>query len=191
MVMAALIALGGVIVSGIVSFVVAHLKLATENRLEIASYRAIRRLLRQNPWDLRTFDALRRHLPGFADDELRRLLVAAGAVAFHNEKGEELWGLIKTNKSRLKHKPFEQSSKRKTGIGGGRDKQRGAAFDPALSAAPLLAPALQIRAAADGPTPRAGTLALSLANPKQANSTRIPAAVGSSSHRRRQRLGLV
>jgi hypothetical protein len=150
-VVAALIALGGVIVSGVVSFVVAHFKLATENRLEIASYRAIRSLLRQNPWDLRTFDALRRHLPGFADDELRRLLVAAGAVAFHNEKGEEIWGLIKTNKDRLKHKPFEQSGKRKTGPAGGRDEQRGAALDPALSAAPPLAPALQIPAAADGP----------------------------------------
>lgn len=154
-VMAAWIALGGVIVSGIVSFVVAHAKLATENRLEIASYRAIRRLLRQNPWDLRTFSALRRHLPGFADDELRRLLVAAGAVAFHDEKGEELWGLIKTNKDRLKHQPFEQGRKREPGPAGGR-KQRGAAFDPALSAAPPPAPFLQMPAAADGPDPLGG-----------------------------------
>ncbi|WP_166038490.1 hypothetical protein [Sphingosinicella sp. YJ22] len=98
---AALIALGGVIVSAIVSFVTARERLIAERRLEIAAHRTIHKILRQTRWRMRTFSAIQHHLPGFEDNELRKLLVAAGAVAFRNEKDQELWGLIDANRGAL------------------------------------------------------------------------------------------
>jgi hypothetical protein len=98
---AALIALGGVVLSAIVSFVIAHLKLSTEHRLDIASYRAIRKLLEMPDWKLRSFEAIKRHLRGFEDSELRKLLVAAGAVAFYSKSRDEYWGLLKRNVEKL------------------------------------------------------------------------------------------
>jgi hypothetical protein len=91
---------------------VADEKLQTENRLEIASYQAIRKLLQQTDWQMRSFGAIKHHLRGFLDDELRKLLVAAGAVAFTSEEGDELWGLLSRNEGRLK--PLRPS-----GSGGG------------------------------------------------------------------------
>jgi hypothetical protein len=37
------------------------------------------------------------HLGGFADDELRKILVRAGAVRFEAKSGSELWGLLERN----------------------------------------------------------------------------------------------
>ena len=111
-------------------------KLQTENRLARESHKSIRKLLLQDEWELRSFEALKRHLPAFEDGELRKLLVAAGAVSFPEEKtGRELWGLIERNEVKLAP---------------ARDKQpklRAAALLPASSAAasrvfPRVAPGL-------------------------------------------------
>jgi hypothetical protein len=55
--------------------------------------RVARELLRHPLWRWRTFGTIRLHLGGFGDDELRRILVRAGAVRFETEIGEEIWGL--------------------------------------------------------------------------------------------------
>ena len=52
-----------------------------------------RRLLNHPTWRWRSFRILKLHLGGFGDDELRRILVGAGAVRFETEPGEEIWGL--------------------------------------------------------------------------------------------------
>jgi hypothetical protein len=47
---------------------------------------------------MRSFAILKKSVGSFADEELRRLLVRAGAVRFWNpETGEEFWGLIERN----------------------------------------------------------------------------------------------
>jgi len=48
---------------------------------------AIRSLLRPKEWELRSFGAIKRRMGGFDDDELRRLLVRAGALSFEGEGG--------------------------------------------------------------------------------------------------------
>jgi len=100
------IALVGVVfsamLSAIVSYFIAQRRLASERRLDIASYQAIRKLLMQTEWQMRSFGAIKHHLRGFEDDELRRLLVAAGAIAFTDEEGAELWGLLDRNEARIR-----------------------------------------------------------------------------------------
>jgi hypothetical protein len=103
---AALIAGAGVLLSAALSYFISNRRLNVENRLSISAYRALRKLLRQNAWQLRSFEAVRAHIGGFDDDELRRMLVAAGAVRFEGEGGKELWGLLSRNSARLAHKPY-------------------------------------------------------------------------------------
>ena len=77
-------------------------RLRTELRTEFMAEEAIRGLLSHERWTLRSFDEIERRLRGFDDDELRRLLVRAGAVAFERKSGgDELWGLRERNSERL------------------------------------------------------------------------------------------
>jgi hypothetical protein len=77
-------------------------RLRTELRTEFMAEEAIRLLLEHEDWSLRSFDEIKRRIRGFTDDELRRLLVRAGAIAFERTRGgEELWGLRERNRSRL------------------------------------------------------------------------------------------
>jgi hypothetical protein len=81
---------------------IAREKLQTENKLELEASKAIRELLLLPEWQLRSFEAIRKHIRGFSDDELRQLLIASGAVSF-DERGtdRELWGLRERNSDRL------------------------------------------------------------------------------------------
>ena len=63
--------------------------LPPEYRPEITA----RHILRHPIWQWRSFRILRHHLGGYGDDDLRRILVQAGAVRFETEAGEEVWGL--------------------------------------------------------------------------------------------------
>ena len=54
---------------------------------------AIRHFLSIHQLRYRTFPMLRHHLGGFESNELRRLLVRAGAVRFMAKDGTELWAL--------------------------------------------------------------------------------------------------
>jgi hypothetical protein len=112
---AAVIALTGVLLSALISYLVAGRRLAaeikianqrllTEHRLNIASYEAIRTLLGKEEFQLRTFETFQRHLKGFEENELRKLLVASGAISFTSGQGGELWGLIERNEEILNRK---------------------------------------------------------------------------------------
>lgn len=54
---------------------------------------AARELLTQYEKPFRTFIMIRHHIGGFPDDELRRILVRAGALRFMSKSGIELWAL--------------------------------------------------------------------------------------------------
>ena len=112
----ALIGLAGVIIGGGLGFVgskrtnetnlrIAREKLAAENKVADEASKAIRALLLEPEWEMRSYEAIRKHIRGFADDELRKLLVACGAVAFEErESRRELWGLRERNASKLQPK---------------------------------------------------------------------------------------
>ena len=73
-------------------------KLRREFALEYAAEAAVRSLLKQKAWKLRTFDEIKKRLGGFEDDQLRQLLVRSGAVrAYRKSDNAELWGLVTSN----------------------------------------------------------------------------------------------
>ncbi len=77
-------------------------RLRTELRTEFMAEEAVRQLLRHPRWPKRSFGEIKRRLGGFDDDELRRLLVRAGAIRFgEKESDDELWGLRERNEGQL------------------------------------------------------------------------------------------
>jgi hypothetical protein len=62
---------------------------------------AIRALLQHDRWRLRSFRVISGHIRGFTDDELRKLLIRAGALCFAGPSGQEWWGLRERNQDRL------------------------------------------------------------------------------------------
>ncbi|GMU68246.1 MAG: hypothetical protein AMXMBFR37_05790 [Steroidobacteraceae bacterium] len=89
------------VITGLVTFYVQERKLKLELRTEFMAEQAAKALMEREDWKMRSFDEIKRRLGGFSDDELRKLLVRAGAVRFEGTDGKELWGLISRNKEKL------------------------------------------------------------------------------------------
>lgn len=87
-------AISGVISSAITS-AIAWQRMNREFRLHNRAEAVAHELLSHPHWKWRSFTILRHHLGGFTDDELRKILVQAGAVRFETAKGLEIWGLYK------------------------------------------------------------------------------------------------
>lgn len=66
-------------------------------RTEFMAERVARKLLLDSRWQKRSFRQIERTLGGFEENELRRILVRAGAIrSYHRRNGgaeEEFWGL--------------------------------------------------------------------------------------------------
>ncbi len=72
-------------------------KLRREYLLEHQSEALVKRLLSHERWRLRTFKTIKYHVAGFKDDELRQILIRAGALRFQDVNGVEVWGLLERN----------------------------------------------------------------------------------------------
>jgi hypothetical protein len=89
------------VIAGVVALVVAlittsvaFLTLQRQFKLEDAAERVARALLQKAGWRWRTFRMIQHHLGGFTPNELRKILVRAGAVRGVSKDGEEIWGLF-------------------------------------------------------------------------------------------------
>jgi hypothetical protein len=91
---AGIVALVTAILTALVTIVLSEQRLKRDFRLDFAAERVANGLLARTKWRLRTFDVLRHHLGGFPDDDLRQILVKAGAIRFASPSGIELWGLL-------------------------------------------------------------------------------------------------
>jgi hypothetical protein len=89
------------LVTGLITFAVQERKLRTELRTEFMAEQAAKSLLEREKWKKRSFDEIKKRLGGFEDNELRKILVRAGAVKFEASDGKEVWGLISRNKEEL------------------------------------------------------------------------------------------
>lgn len=77
-------------------------ELEREHKLSYAAERVAHSLLNDEEWRLRSFSVLKRHLGGFSEEDLRRLLVGSGAIRFYTtEPQREMWGLLERNMDRL------------------------------------------------------------------------------------------
>ena len=89
------------VITGLVTFAVQERRLRMEFRTEFMAEQAARSLLENERWKKRSFEEIKKRLGGFEDDELRKILVRAGAVKFEATDGKEFWGLIFRNKDDL------------------------------------------------------------------------------------------
>lgn len=58
-----------------------------------AAIKSIKVILSDPRWELRSFEKIKERFMGTSDDELRRLLIAAGATSKKSSDGKELWSL--------------------------------------------------------------------------------------------------
>jgi hypothetical protein len=92
-----------------VNLKIAQDRLDAENRISNEASKAIKALLQEPEWELRSFEAIRKHVRGFSDDELRQLLVACGAISFEErDTRRELWGLRERNVAKLQPKADQE-----------------------------------------------------------------------------------
>lgn len=62
----------------------------------------VHELLSDRRWQLASLEQIAQYVGGYKDDELRQLLVRAGALQFGTGSGpEELWGLLERNRRKL------------------------------------------------------------------------------------------
>ena len=87
---------------------VTELKVRLENRTLFQAERVAHELLMMPAWDLRSFDEIKSRLGGFKDDEIRQILIRAGALQFKGKPDQEMWGLLERNRHRLEGKPREE-----------------------------------------------------------------------------------
>jgi hypothetical protein len=89
------------LITGFITFSVQERKLKSELRTEFMAEMVAKTLLEDEKWKKRTFLEIQKRLGGFEEDELRRILVRAGAVRFIGEDGKELWGLLSRNRNSI------------------------------------------------------------------------------------------
>lgn len=77
-----------------IAYIAAMKNIRREFHLEMRAESLVRRLLRHRRYRYRTFKTIKYHVGGFEDDELRKILVRAGAIRFYDRDNMEIWGLI-------------------------------------------------------------------------------------------------
>jgi hypothetical protein len=76
-------------------------KVWLDNQPSFAAERVANVLLNDSEWTVRSLGIIKHHLGGFEDDELRRILVRAGAIRWLDADGQEVWGLLSRNRDLL------------------------------------------------------------------------------------------
>ena len=84
-------------ITAITAFALQERKLKWELRTEFMAEQAAQSLLQHEKWKKRSFHEIKKRLGGFDEDELRKILVRAGAVRFEGDDNLELWGLVSRN----------------------------------------------------------------------------------------------
>ncbi len=69
-------------------------KLKLEHKTDFMAEETVKHFLSHKSFTDRSFDVIKKHLGGFEDDELRKILVRAGAIRDFREDGSEWWRLL-------------------------------------------------------------------------------------------------
>jgi hypothetical protein len=103
-----LFALLGTLVGGLVTFAVNRQQfkhqlemLHQQYKTEFMAEETARHFLNHKSFTDRSFDVLQKHLGGFEEDELRKILVRAGAVRTYREDETEWWYLLSRMQERI------------------------------------------------------------------------------------------
>ncbi len=97
----ALFTLAGTIVGGLITYFLQHQRfkhelkiLQQEHKTEFIAESTAKHFLNHKSYTDRSFQTLKKHLGGFDDDELRKILVRAGAIRTYRDDGSEWWRLL-------------------------------------------------------------------------------------------------
>lgn len=108
-------ALLGAIVGGAISYFLNRQQLRNQlriqqeqNKVEFMAEETARHFLSHKGFTDRSFETLRNHLGGFTDDELRKILVRAGAIRVYREDGSEWWRLLSRMDEFIERKQLNQ-----------------------------------------------------------------------------------
>jgi hypothetical protein len=85
--------------------------LREQNKVEFMAEETARHFLGHKSFTDRSFETLRNHLGGFTDDELRRILVRAGAIRVYREDGSEWWRLLSRMEEFIERKQLNQMAR--------------------------------------------------------------------------------
>src|SRR6478735_4082980 len=108
-------ALLGALVGGGISWLLNRQQLANQlralqeqHKVEFMAEETARHFLSHKSFTDRSFETLRNHLGGFGDDELRKILVRAGAIRVYREDGSEWWRLLSRMEEFIERKQLDQ-----------------------------------------------------------------------------------
>lgn len=87
-----------------------------DHKTVFAAERVAHELMMDSTWKWRSFKIIKHHLGGFDDNELRKILVQAGAIQVTSKSGEELWGLLDRNRMYIGVERLSQDPQRKAKI---------------------------------------------------------------------------
>lgn len=82
--------------------------LKSQHKTEFMAEDTARHFLSHKGFTDRSFETLRNHLGGFDDDELRKILVRAGAIRVMREDGSEWWRLLSRMDEFIERKALEK-----------------------------------------------------------------------------------
>jgi hypothetical protein len=82
--------------------------LRQQHKVEFMAEETARHFLSHKGFTDRSFETLRNHLGGFDDDELRKILVRAGAVRILRDDGSEWWRLLSRMDEFIERKQLEK-----------------------------------------------------------------------------------
>ncbi len=82
--------------------------LQESHKVEFMAEETARHFLSHKSFTDRSFETLRNHLGGFEDDELRKILVRAGAIRVYREDGSEWWRLLSRMDEFIERKQLNQ-----------------------------------------------------------------------------------
>lgn len=108
-------ALLGAAVGGGISFLLNRQQFANQLRIlkeqhktEFMAEETARHFLSHKGFTDRSFETLKEHLGGFEDDELRKILVRAGAMRVYRDDGSEWWRLLSRMDEFIERKQLEK-----------------------------------------------------------------------------------
>lgn len=98
---AAIYTLIGTVVGGAISYLIQRQRfqqelkiLREEHKTEFMAESTVKHFLNHKQYTDRSFDTIKKHVGGFEDDELRKILVRAGAIRNYRDDGSEWWRLL-------------------------------------------------------------------------------------------------
>jgi hypothetical protein len=101
----------GTIVGGLITYFTQKaqfknemLRVREENKTEFQAEQTALHFLSHKIYTDRSFETLKKHLGGFEDDELRKILVRAGAIRTYREDKSEWWRLLSRNDEYIANK---------------------------------------------------------------------------------------